>query len=149
MSTLFITKAMNAAYAAFLNTSIDSDLAGNPILRRTTYPYSQLGEGCDMVAFGHGYQVGQKSTPVLMTADNRLGWKLEELAPQLVGEVEAKTEKIKDDPRAEAQQVLANNQKIIGHLQEIQRLQTESYQIMSALGPDLGPAGKPRIGGAA
>lgn len=84
--------------------------------------------------------------PVLMSADNPTGWKLEELMPQLAMEIQTKTDKIKHDTRPVSILVQNNNAEIIEHLYAIERLQHRSYEQLRTLGPDEGPLGQPRIG---
>lgn len=81
-----------------------------------------------------------------MSADNPTGWKLEDILFQLAGEVDTKTAKIQHDKSETAQYVAGNNAKIIAHLRQARELQQDSYNKLSKLGKDQGPAGKPRIG---
>ncbi len=84
--------------------------------------------------------------PVLMSATNQDGWKLEDLMPQLAMEIKAKNDKIKHDTRPVSILVQNNNAEIIEHLYAIERLQCRSYEQLRTLGPDEGPLGQPRIG---
>lgn len=84
--------------------------------------------------------------PVLMTAENPNGWKLEDLLDQLVVEVQAKTAKISTDERPEARTVAGNNRQIIKNLKTAARFQRHSFTILRGLGPDQGPTGNARIG---
>lgn len=86
------------------------------------------------------------SDTILMTRDNPDGFKLEELAEKLRGEIMAKTLNISGDPSFEAQTVVNNNAQIIGLLYQIEALQRQSFVVMSQIRPDEGPGGKPRIG---
>lgn len=74
-------------------------------------------------------------TPVLMSAENPLGWKLEELAAQLVHEMHKKCVKI--DPECLAHDswdiIHHNNMEIIERLSEIQRLQTHSMEVSDSI----------------
>lgn len=53
-----------------------------------------------------GTVVNHKHVPVLMSADNPNGWKLEDLAVQLVAEITKKNEKIESDQGRVAQTVV-------------------------------------------
>ncbi|HAV1412754.1 hypothetical protein P3521_03655 [Vibrio parahaemolyticus] len=85
-------------------------------------------------------------TPVLMSRENPTGWKLEELTKQLRDEITDKSQKIAEDESFEAQTVLNNNTQILGLLLQIDALQRQSFVVMSRLGEDQGPKGRPRIG---
>jgi len=148
MPALCVSDAIKKAYNDYLDESIDSDVTGKPILRKSTYPYTPLGEYFSVVPFSCGYNAGRTAVPCLMGAGNAHGWKLEELAPQLAAEISDKTKRIEHDTRIVAQTVQANNRQIIMHLLEIERLQRASYAALATLGPDEGPLGSPRIGGA-
>lgn len=86
------------------------------------------------------------ANPVLMSATNPSGWKLEDLMPQLAMEIKVKTDKIKHDTRPVSLLVQNNNAEIIEHLYAIERLQHRSFEQLRTLGPDEGPLGQPRIG---
>ncbi|WP_162600026.1 hypothetical protein [Azospirillum sp. TSH58] len=86
---------------------------------------------------------------ILMSADNPAGRKLEDLLPQIAGEVEAKTLKIAADPRPVARRVAENNARIVKLLEEAETLQRASLEALASIGPDEGPLGAPRIGSAA
>lgn len=88
----------------------------------------------------------RQSATVLMGPQNPTGWKLEDLLPQIAGEVEAKTLKIASDPRPVARLVAENNDLIVKHLEEAEKLQRASYAALDAMAPNQGPLGKPRIG---
>ena len=83
---------------------------------------------------------------VLMGSENHHGWKLEELMDQLIGEILAKTAKIADDRSPTAMLVTSNNRLICSQLMTSAILQRMSYEALSKLGPNQGPAGTPRIG---
>lgn len=85
--------------------------------------------------------------PVLMTAENPTGFKLEDLLFTLQCEVEAKNEKILSDESALSLKVQANNLKILECLGEAERLQRDSYARLSEKSADEGPGGVARIGG--
>lgn len=84
--------------------------------------------------------------PVLMSAENPTGWKLEELLPRLAAELQAKTEKIANDVRPAARTVHLNNLHIIRLLGQAAILQQRSVAALDAVAPDPGPLGTPRIG---
>lgn len=84
--------------------------------------------------------------PILMSAENPVGAKLEEHLRELVTEIEAKCRKIEADPRAQAQTVLHNNREIIAHLKQAVRHQEHSQRVLADMAPDQGPTGTPRIG---
>jgi hypothetical protein len=85
-------------------------------------------------------------TPILMSAENPTGWKLEDLLSQLRDEVLAKTSKIKDDDRPVAQRVTQNNRTILQYLTAAETLQRDSLAALATVAPDPGPLFKPRIG---
>lgn len=84
--------------------------------------------------------------PVLMSAENPDGWKLETLLTQLMGELLAKTKKIANDVRPAARIVHRNNLRIIKHFHQAVALQCESMNALAFIAPDPGPEGTPRIG---
>ena len=61
MTTIHITKEIEAAFEAYLNAPVDWDLDGKPILRRECYPYDNPGYH-GLVDFAAGYQAGQHAT---------------------------------------------------------------------------------------
>lgn len=83
---------------------------------------------------------------ILMGPTNPTGHKLEDLLDKLAAEVMAKSEKIANDARPVARQVLRNNQQIIGLLTQAAALQRDSYDKLDAMAPNEGPTGTPRIG---
>lgn len=87
--------------------------------------------------------------PVLMSKDNREGWKLELLLPQLCQELADKNARLAGDASATAILVRANNVRILDLLLEAERLQRDTQARLDALGPDPGPSGRPRIGAGA
>ncbi|MGL1344929.1 hypothetical protein ACSTKE_01610 [Vibrio parahaemolyticus] len=91
-------------------------------------------------------QVEVTKLPVLMSRDNPTGWKLEELTEKLRCEIQAKSLNISGDMSIQAQTVTNNNFQIIGLLMQIEALQRQSFAVMSQLGEDQGPTGKPRLG---
>ena len=86
------------------------------------------------------------STPVLMSAENPSGWKLEDLLLQLILEIGEKSQRIAGDKRSEAKLVRENNNTIVAHLAEAAAAQLHSMETLKVLGPDQGPRGTPRIG---
>lgn len=91
-------------------------------------------------------QVCVTDLPVLMSRQNPTGWKLEALTEKLRGEIQAKSLNIASDTSFAAQTVCNNNFQILGHLMQIEALQRQSFAVMSQIGEDKGPTGKPRIG---
>lgn len=87
-----------------------------------------------------------KDHPVLMSRDNPRGWKLEELAERLRGEIMSKSLNIAEDMSIEAQTVKNNNFQILGLLMQVEAIQRQSFVVMSKIGKDQGPTGLPRIG---
>lgn len=83
--------------------------------------------------------------PILMSAENPSGMKLEDLLSQVQQELLAKTNKIADSTVPTAIEVKGRNYKILAHLQSAEVLQRESYTKLAELGPDTGPTGTPRI----
>lgn len=55
--TIHITPAVESAYQAYLNTTVDWDFIGKPIQRRDTFPYCDQ-EASSLVAFAAGYAAG-------------------------------------------------------------------------------------------
>lgn len=84
--------------------------------------------------------------PILMTAENPDGWKLEDLLTQLQKELMAKTQKIIGDDSKLACFVRGNNIAILTHLNAAENLQRKSYEELAKLRPDQGPNGQARIG---
>ena len=89
------------------------------------------------------------TVPVLMSKDNPSGWKLEELLPQLRQEIADKNARIAGDQSATAILVRANNFRVLDHLLAAEDLQRNTVDRLSALAPDPGPNGPPRIGAGA
>lgn len=88
-------------------------------------------------------------TPVLMSAENPTGWKLEELVERLRLELYAKTDRIGADTSQVAKAVRANNLHIIDLLAVIQCRQTDTLARLDEIRSDPGPGGPPRLGAAA
>lgn len=91
-------------------------------------------------------QVAVTVLPILMSRDNPAGWKLEELTEKLREEIMSKSLNIAGDMSIESQTVTNNNFHIIGLLMQIEAFQRQSFAVMSSVGEDQGPTGKPRIG---
>jgi hypothetical protein len=89
------------------------------------------------------------ATPILMTAENPSGWKLEDLLAQLRKELLIKTEKITGDSSVISLKVQCNNLSILRHLHTAESLQRESYAVLATKAPDEGPTGQARIGATA
>lgn len=88
-----------------------------------------------------------KKTPILMSAENPEGWKLEDILAQLRHEVEQKTLKIMGDKSEAAAEVVTMNHRIMSCLSEAALCQNYNYRMLAAkVGPNEGPLGKPRIG---
>lgn len=87
-------------------------------------------------------------THYLVSEENPNGLKLELVLMALRREVLTRCTKITDDMRPEAQQVLANNIKILEHLSEAIKLAENSTHILDkAFGPSQADkGGPPRIG---
>lgn len=86
------------------------------------------------------------TTPVLMSAENPTGWKLEELLKQLRLELYAKNDRIAGDTSPAAKAVLVNNLGLIDLLALAEVRQQDTLARLDALRPDPGPGGTPRIG---
>lgn len=89
------------------------------------------------------------ATPVLMSADNPSGWKLEDLLAQLQVELDAKIARIRMDVSPTATAVMTNNFGIRDHLARAEVLQRDTLRRLDALRADPGPGGPPRIGASA
>ena len=96
----------------------------------------------------------QPPGPLLMTAENPTGWKLEDLARHLADEMLSKTEKLDrllaretDEAKIDVlEEVRANNLHVIASLGVIRTLQLASMHLFDGLGRDQGPTGQPRVG---
>ncbi|MCJ2051705.1 hypothetical protein [Methylobacterium sp. J-070] len=86
------------------------------------------------------------TTPVLMSAANPTGWKLEELLAQIAQDLRAKNDRLEGDTSSAARAVRVNNLGIIDCLALAEVRQRDSLRRLDALRPDPGPAGPPRIG---
>lgn len=85
-------------------------------------------------------------TPVLMSAENPNGWKLEDLLRQLYRELEAKTAKVMHDQSLRASVVRQNNYSILTYLRHAEICQLDTIRELAEIAPDPGPNGQPRIG---
>ncbi len=81
----------------------------------------------------------------LVTDDNPDGFKLEEILSVIRKDIILRANKILDDEREQALQVLENNIKILGLLSECINIATESSRLLDrSFGPHKD--GEPRIG---
>lgn len=87
-------------------------------------------------------------TRYLVSEENPKGLKLEEILRAIRDDIFKRCTKISPDHRAEAQQVLANNVKILNLLTEaIERADESTLILNKAFGPSHAPeGGPPRIG---
>lgn len=81
--------------------------------------------------------------PILMSRDNPDGYKLEDLLSALRLEIEGKSMRVAQDPRAI--DLVRSNARIIKLLAEAEAVQREALAALDRLGPDQGPRGTPRI----
>jgi hypothetical protein len=88
-------------------------------------------------------------TPVLMSADNPTGWKLEELLTQIAQDLRAKNDRLEGNESPAARAVRVNNLGIIDCLALAEVRQRDSLRRLDALRPDPGPGGPLRIGAGA
>ena len=83
-------------------------------------------------------------TKFLSSDVNPEGHKLEDILRAIRKDIILRCEKVVDDTRPEAEQVLANNMQILNLLTDSIHLAEDSSQVLDkAFGP---PSGKPRIG---
>ena len=87
-------------------------------------------------------------THFLVSEEKPDGHRLEDLLRTVRADVLTRCTKITNDTRTEAQQVLANNIKVLEHLTEAIRIAEESTQLLDkAFGPSqAAKGGPPRIG---
>jgi len=85
---------------------------------------------------------------ILMSPENPDGWKLEELLRSLQNEVYEKSAKIAGDESLLSKTVQNHNLQIIGLLAQAEGIQRQSFALLDDKGPNQGPTGVPRIGGA-
>jgi len=84
-------------------------------------------------------------TTFLVTDENPDGWKIEDILMTIQNDMFRRTQKIVEDSREEARDVLNNNIKILGLLSQCIEKATESTRILNrSFGPHKD--GKPRIG---
>lgn len=84
--------------------------------------------------------------PILMSATNPTGAKLEELLEQIAVELEAKNANIEHDPKPCSRVISTNNLSIISALRKCVHIQNDSLAQLNELGQDEGPYGNPRLG---
>lgn len=87
-------------------------------------------------------------TRFLVSDENEAGYKLEDILTTLRSDVVKRCEKITDDQRKEAHQVLENNIQILGFLTEAIKLAEDSTFVLDrSFGPsEAAEGGEPRIG---
>ena len=83
-------------------------------------------------------------TTFLVTADHPDGWKREDILTEIQNDIIRRSNKIIEDSRGEARQVLQNNIDILGLLTACIEKAQDSTAILKSLGPH--EDGKPRIG---
>ena len=84
-------------------------------------------------------------TTFLVTTENPDGWQIEDLLTEVQNDIIKRSQKIVDDLRPEARQVLQNNIEILGYLGKcIEKAQDSTAILKRAFGPS--EPGKPRIG---
>jgi hypothetical protein len=85
--------------------------------------------------------------PLLMSAGNPAGWKLEELLDVAGRELAAKCRRMGEDRSALGLAVVGGNLRIIRLLNEARAIQLDTLAALAgAAGPDQGPGGPPRCG---
>lgn len=82
--------------------------------------------------------------PILMSADNPEGYKLEDLLAQLQRELRAKTGKLTGECPVNTT-IRENNAAIIALLERAESFQRDTMHSLESLGPDPGPEGTPRV----
>jgi len=87
-------------------------------------------------------------TRFLVSDENEAGYRLEDILSALRSDVVKRCEKITDDHRKEAHQVLENSIQILGLLTEAIKLAEDSTFVLDrAFGPsEAAEGGEPRIG---
>jgi hypothetical protein len=84
-------------------------------------------------------------TTFLVTTENPDGWTIEDILTEIQNDIVKRTQKIVDDKRPEARQVLNNNVQIMALLSEcIAKAQDSTQLLKRSFGPS--EPGKPRIG---
>jgi hypothetical protein len=84
------------------------------------------------------------TTKLLITPENPDGWRLEDILSEIQNDIVRRTQKIIDDPRADARAVLNNNIEIMSLLSKCVERSEESTRILNSLGPHQ--EGQLRIG---
>ena len=109
--TINITPEISAAYEAYLNEPIDTDLRGAPILRRNTYPYAMNPAHGGLIDFAAGWQAARGMQEVhndqLIEAVAKAIYKQWVAAPGYVEWVEGGNSFNQDDARRLARKALA------------------------------------------
>lgn len=87
-------------------------------------------------------------TRFLISDDNPSGYRLEDILTVIRADILKRCTKIALDERPEAQQVIANNMRVLGHMTEAIALARDSTHILDkAFGPTRAwDGGPPRIG---
>lgn len=83
-------------------------------------------------------------TKILVSAEHPEGWTIEDLMTEVQNDIVRRSQKILEDNRPEARQVLQNNIDILGLLTDCIDKARESTAVLKSLGPHVD--GKPRIG---
>jgi len=84
-------------------------------------------------------------TTFLVTPENPDGWTIEDILTEIQNDIVKRSQKIVDDNRPEARQVLNNNFEILGHLAKcIDKAAESTLLLKRAFGPH--EDGNPRIG---
>ncbi len=100
----------------------------------------------DEAAFVDAHKGCMSPAPILMSAGNPTGRKLEELLVQIRAELWEKNARLEGrDDEMTARVVLANR-RIMSHLYEAEGAQRLLLAMLNAVGPDQGPLGRPRVG---
>ena len=83
-------------------------------------------------------------TTFLITSETPDGWTLEDLLIEVQNDILRRSQKITEDPRAEARRVVDNNIEILGLLTRCIAKAQDSTSVLNSLGPHVD--GQPRIG---
>jgi len=81
---------------------------------------------------------------ILMSRENPNGWKLESILEKIQGEVQDKTDYIKESDHPLRNAIIGNNSRICELLAEARSLQVSTYKQLNMLSPDKGPL-SPRL----
>ncbi|MBJ7555412.1 oligoribonuclease [Marinomonas spartinae] len=94
---------------------------------------------------GYTDYLERPSADVLMSRDNPLGWKMEELLGKVAAELAVKTKRLEESLAGDlADEVIRNNLRIRESLLKAQSIQFSTMKSFEKLGPDRGPS-SPRI----